>query len=501
MNKLFAIIVVTMLGAGISACKPGDPQEKDTYKVKGIGAPLTNDEYNKLTPLQQYQVANRLMSTLFKGVPAQEFFDVLSIDGKPEDLQVSETYTNFINKIQKELDTPLENKDSIYNAIVGDTENPGKYTFSSETRMPMELPLAYLYELPISDEFYARWMSYKLMNTILFSPAEEIDSADESDADAVNKRLSTGILGNASVRSIIYAHEISQNNWRRFRSPEDNAREMIEIYLGLFDRDADVPKAAKACKNWYLTDENQGYLLKNPPENNNTEPQLILDNYYVTTCEDVMQAIANHPLVIPRITTVLVDHLMDVGYDSQSKADLVDSIVKSHPETFKDIFSAIIFSKAYLLNMERPKYFEESFFNIANRISWSPGKGFFRDITSNSTGNLRLSSSMLAMNQPSISLKLGRWASVPLDSLGFSYYHRAIREWALINRKTDPFNPANDGQNGAGWGWDANFITGKVDQLKGDDLTNYLFLSVAGRYATKDELDTINRCNFKKQSA
>ena len=205
-----------------------------------------------------------------------------------------------------------------------------------------------------------------------------------------------------------------------------------------------------------------------------------------------MQAIANHPLVIPRITTVLVDHLMDVGYDSQSKADLVDSIVKSHPETFKDIFSAIIFSKAYLLNMERPKYFEESFFNIANRISWSPGKGFFRDITSNSTGNLRLSSSMLAMNQPSISLKLGRWASVPLDSLGFSYYHRAIREWALINRKTDPFNPANDGQNGAGWGWDANFITGKVDQLKGDDLTNYLFLSVAGRYATKDELDTIN---------
>ena len=174
MNKLFAIIVVTMLGAGISACKPGDPQEKDTYKVKGIGAPLTNDEYNKLTPLQQYQVANRLMSTLFKGVPAQEFFDVLSIDGKPEDLQVSETYTNFINKIQKELDTPLENKDSIYNAIVGDTENPGKYTFSSETRMPMELPLAYLYELPISDEFYARWMSYKLMNTILFSPAEII---------------------------------------------------------------------------------------------------------------------------------------------------------------------------------------------------------------------------------------------------------------------------------------------------------------------------------------
>ncbi len=470
------------------SCKPGSPEEKNTYKAQGSAASLSEAEYNSLTALEQYQVANRLLATFFKGVPAQEFFDVSTMTGNEADLRVADGSTGYISNIKDQLNTHLENRQSYYTKVVGDGDIPGRYQFSSEARTPMEYPLAYMYELPLSDEFYARWIAYKLMNTILFSPAEEIDSASPEDADKLFQELSEGIVNHASIRSLIYQHEISETNWRRFRSPEDNTREMIEIYLGLFDRDEDVPKASIACKNWYLTDEDAGYVLKNDPAKNNTEPQLILDNYWVTTCEDVMQAISNHPLVIPRIATVLVDHMFDVGYDSEKKAAFVRSVVGAHPQTFTEMFNAILFSKEFLMNVERPMYFEESFFNTAARIYWTPNSTFFRELAGTSGTGGGMATNLLVMNQPSMSLKLGRWPSVPLDSLGFSYYHRGIRDVALLKRKTNYDNPYNGGY----WGWDAKFIGSAVDYLREDAYINYIFISVLGRYATQSELDEIN---------
>lgn len=90
---------------------------------------------------------------------------------------------------------------------------------------------------------------------------------------------------------------ISQENWRRFRSPEDNTREMIEIFLGLFDQDAEVPKASIACKNWSLTDDEQGYQLVIGFDEN-TEPQEVL-GAAILSCYDFYQAVAQHPLLIP----------------------------------------------------------------------------------------------------------------------------------------------------------------------------------------------------------
>ena len=487
-KKIVGLIGISCALLAMVACKPGSPQEKDTYKAQGAAAALSESEYNRLTPLQQYQVSNRLMAAFFKGVPAQEFFDASTISDSEADLRLSDNGADYITKIKEKLTFNLENRRSYYTKVVGDAENPGRYEFSNEERVPMEYPLAYLYELPLSDEFYARWIAYKLMNTILFSPAEEIDSAFPEDADIMFEALAEGILNQVPIRTLIYQHEISQTNWRRFRSPEDNTREMIEIYLGLFDRDEDVPKASIACKNWYLTDEDLGYELKNPQANNNTEPQLVLDNYWVTTCEDFMQAVANHPLVIPRIATVLTDHMLDVNYDPDKKAKFIASVAGAHPTTFTEMFNAILFSKEFLMNMERPKYFEESFFNIAGRIYWTPYSRFFRELAQASAGGMDLGTNLFVMNQPTLSLKLGRWPTVPLDSLGFSYYHKGIREVALLKRKSNYDNPASTNY----YGWDTRFVDSGVDYLQEDAFINYIFISVAGRYATQTELDEIN---------
>ncbi len=493
LRKLVGLLGASLALLALISCKPGSPEEKNTYKAHGAGAELSASEYNNMPPLQQYQVANRLLSALFRGVPAKEFFDPNTFtSGKEADLRVDPDHVEYIQQIKEKLGSHLENRDVIYTKVVGDTTVqptiPGLYQFSSDERTPMELPLAYMYELPLSDEYFARWIAYNLMNTILFSPAEEIDSAGPEDARAVFDRLSEGIRNKATIRSLIYQHEISLQNWRRFRSPEDNTREMIEIYLGLFDRDADVPKAAKACKNWSLTDEDQGYLLLHPEAANNTEPQQILDHYWVTTCEDVMDTIANHPLVIPRMANVIVDHLFDANYDPQKKAKFVNSIVGAHPQTFSELYALILFSKEFLTSVERPKFIEESLFNVAGRVYWTPTSTFFRDLAGTSGTGGNLSTNMLVMNQPAMSLKLGRWASVPLDSQGFSYYHRALRDVVMLRRKTTYDNP----YDGNYMGWGAELIGESVETVSGDAFINYLFISVIGRPATDGELAELN---------
>ena len=74
--------------------------------------------------------------------------------------------------------------------------------------------------------------------------------------------------------------------------------------------------------------------------------------------------------------------------------------------------------------------------------------------------------------------KLGKPVAIPLDTLSFSYYHKAIRERLLLDRKNDPFND-HDG------GWQVEFI--EVDE-DGDDYIDYLFMAILSRHATPEEL-------------
>lgn len=87
------------------------------------------------------------------------------------------------------------------------------------------------------------------------------------------------------------------------------------------------------------------------------------------------------------------------------------------------------------------------------------------------------------MKQAAITYKLGKPVEIPLDTLSFSYYHKAVRERLLIDKKSDPFND-NDG------GWQAEFLD--VNQ-SGDDFVNYLFMAILSRYATLEELDALRQ--------
>ena len=534
MKKQLNLVVAASIALGVAACSPGSPTPTGVNSLQGSAAQLDSASYAALSPLQQYQVANKLTSALFTGVPANDFFVAGSIGADTSKLAVADKYSNLIGKVRKSLGTPLPDapapdaadlrtptkipllgdatsralsKIEVDELIDGDPTKKivAKYSFNEANR-PLQYPLAYIHETPLSDDFFARWMAYKLVNTIMFSPAEEIDSADQLDVQTLYENLVIALKDDAPIRSIILNHEKSPSNWKRFRSPEDNTREMIEIYLGLFDRDADVPKASKACKNWALSNDELGYKLMIGPKEN-TEPQLILDTYYVTTCDEVFAAISNHPLVIPRVTTVLIDHMFGVEYDADTRSNLARDIAASNPTTFKELFLAILFSKEFLLKMERPKWFEESYFNVAARVHWRSSAGmqnignppistpvastFFRDINTGTNGTI--DASLPQMYQPAFSLKLGRWPTVPADVLATSYQQNGLRSAMLVRSDAKlPSDATFDPKVTPTQGWGPE-LTADVAKLSTADFISYMFISVLGRAPSADEASVLTQ--------
>lgn len=469
MHSLLYLLIGLTLLLGVNSCSKKTPTSNDRSKNITFSSPLDPPDYNKLSAQNKYKVVDKLLSTLYKGIAPEDFF---TISDKIEPLK-PKYEGNYLDKIRAELEKPLNPADKY--AIIQRINE--RYEFTENKKYPQYI-LAMLYEFPLSKDYYDMWMAYFLSNTILFSPALELESVDYIDIHRVFQRLYTMISEDEPIKEIAYQHMISQENWRRFRSPEDNTREMMEIFLDRFI-DEEVPKASIACQNWYLTDDVGGYSLV-IDYNENTEPQYILDTY-VVTCYDFYRAIVEHKDFMPTVIKRILKHLFS-AYSEEEINTLTQAILEKNPETFRDLFNLILFSKEYLLNAERPKNFEELFFPIAHKIKWKPSIILFKGmypIYWKPPGW----SSMHDMKQSPFTYKLGRSPVPPLDYLSFAYYHKAIRELLLIERHANDFDPYD-------FGWTAEFID---NMLSGDDFINYIFLATLGRMATQKELNTLNQ--------
>ncbi len=495
MKKILPLLIpLAVLIAGCDVKLPSEGTAQEGFNVSGFAAPLSEYEYSRLGNEQQYQVANKLLGSMYRGIAVADFYDI----SQGMDRLALKEGEQFLSSVETALSTPLDSatREHLNTQIRGDAEAGIEARFSFTSRqVPKQLPLAQIYQYPLSKDFFDRWIAWHLANNILFSPAEEIDSVNVTDVQKVYTNLVEDLRNNKTIREIIKRHQNTQENWRRFRSPEDNTREMIEIYLGLFDRDEDVPRASMACKEWYLTDENQGYERVRNGEPN-TEPQLVLDSY-VTTCEDFYELIAQHPLVIGRVTTVLVEYFF-AGRSNADRLKIVESIVTSNPETFQDIFKGILFSREYLLKTERPRSFEENFLGSSHRLEWRAPTDLFQGMVSRRGGAYR--ANMTEMSWPAMSLKLGRLFGVPMDSLSFAHYHKAYRELLLFSR--------DRWRKGLGLIWidePAEDATAEelalyemsqqrfsvVGNMSVNDFIDYLFLSAAMRRADAVEKTTL----------
>ncbi len=431
------LVIISVL---LSSCDPGTPTlgaatGTNTSVAGGVAAPLSDAEYRSLSVDQQYQVVNKLMSTLYKGMSVAEFYDLADglVVSKEKDPSLTPSElrrrleTDLTDEERKQYDTEIEGDPDAVDAT--GTSIPIEARFNFDRNKPKQMPLARINTYPLSRNALSQWIALNLANTILFSPAEEIDSADITDVQNLFRRLDLSVMSRRSIREIVATHQRTVENWRRFRSPEDNTREMMEIYLGVFDNDEEVPRASMACRDLYLTDERDGYKLAYT-DYPNDEPQLVLEKY-VLNCGEFYDAVASHPLLIPRVTSVLVDYFF-AGRETADRFAIVEAISASNPHTFEDVYLAILFSRTYLLDTERPKSFEESYLGMAARLKWQPHPDVLMGMTGGRGSVAK--ADMREMGWPSMSLKLGRITAVPLDSLSFANYHKAMRETLMLDR-------------------------------------------------------------------
>jgi hypothetical protein len=344
---------------------PGDSENSGSESPEEVMLErLSDEEFNALSEEDKFAVSNKVMGALFKGLNPDEFFD-LGSDVSALALQSDE---NYLTKIEQDLSKRIN--ENGYRRLVNQ-----KYEFD-EKQEAIQYQLALLYEVPVSKNYLELWMAYQLANTILFSPAVELDSVANEDARAVFERLVTMIRQRRTIREIVYEHMISQENWRRFRSPEDNTREMMEIFLRRFI-DTEVPLAAQACKNWSLIEEDDEYTLV-IGDDRNSEPVEILDTT-VVDCLEFYDALANHADLIPTVVSRIVD-VFFAGSPAADRQHITDDICKDEPDTFNAIFVSILFSKEFLVYTERPKQFEEALLGLADRIGWYANKSFFKNL-------------------------------------------------------------------------------------------------------------------------
>lgn len=479
-------LILISLCTTLLACKAGEISNSTTSFTENV-EPLETAEYNRLSATQQYLVINNLLATLYSGLPVQQFFNLSAGIRNPS---VRRDALN-IDSIKRTLITALADPVPYLaraNTYTYFTEaNPNATTKYYSTR-PMVLSQATLFELPLSRDYFHRWMTYVLMNSILFSPAMELDSVRSPAVATIYERLVRMLGEGRTMRDIVYEHMLSPPNWERFRSPEDNTREMMEIFLARFI-DIEVPLAAATCKNWSVEYDANGVSRIIQGTNANNVPQELLGSR-VVSCEDFYRALANHVDLIPTIATVLVNQFFFTA-PVETKNRLIASLVAANPTTFDEIFSLILFSRAYLLGTARARTAEESFFGLARRIGWKPAANFFESFT-DLRNRETISVTLLRMGQGSMSYKLGRSPRVPSDTLNFSLHHKLVRESLLLNKM--------DNSTDANGGWEATTLLNDplVAALSGDEFIDYLFMSVVLRHVQPAELATLNQIILSK---
>ena len=424
--------------------------------------PLTDTRFNALAPAKKREVADTLLSTLFFGYP-------LSV------LEEKINQGDFISSVYRNLQEEITDKSWLEDYILDDTV----FKQYSQWAEPQAIAiLTRFYAMKHLDNYFLKnWIAYILTQTIMFSPAYELESTHTPNIANTYNRIVNFLDDHAGMRYITYVHMMSEENWRRFRSPEDNGREMLEIFLQ-DNADAHVPIAAKALQNWKLNLDGDTLEVG---LNENREP-LQLFGTIIYNGDDFYRELVKSDQFTKGVTNRLVDFFFP-NKSVTEKTEIANAIISSHPETWQDILLQIVFSEAYLLHNDRAKSAEENFYAFAKKLGYLHRRNTF----------IYFKEYLEKMHQAAMKYKLGKLKRVPLDSLSFAYYHKFVREELLL-RASSP-DKFDDYDAWGRQGWSMDFVKFDKFDFNENDITysldsfiNYIFKATISRKATAAEL-------------
>lgn len=422
---------------------------------------LSDSEFNALSPTDKLMVAEKLLATLFYGMEYTELESIIA-GGK---------FMTTLQEMVKKRESNLADVDAkINDPVLYKSCLCTMKTFSN------------LFHLTMGQAFINRWSAYVLNQTILFSPAYELDTVSTENICNVNAKLINYADKHYSMRFTTLAHMISEDNWRRFRSPEDNGREMLEIYMLDFN-DSHVPISAKALQNWYLSGNDNTLVVDT---NVNRDP-LSLFGTTIYDGFDFYSELVKTDRFVQSVTKRLVS-IYFPNYSESERERVVNAIVTSQPETFQDILLQIVFSKEYLFYAQRYMSVEERFLSLVKKFDIR-GEGYYYFVY--------VRKAFEAMKQAAMQYKLGREDTVPMDTYSVASYKSFIRGKML----DDAPDINND------WGWNRDNVIynyqGSITNISG--YIDHLFAITIQRQPTAEEkqvlLETIDTITNQRDIA
>ena len=436
-------------------------------------SPLSDADFNALDEADKLLVADKLLSTLFFAYPLPV-------------LQEKIDSGRFISGIENEL-TKTETDVSALESEILDEK---KYYRPNGQEEAVDILSRFYAAKKLDKYFFDNWVAYTLTQTIMFSPASELDSSHTPNIARVYNRLVTLLQDDASMRFITYVHMSSEDNWRRFRSPEDNGREMLEIYT--FDKnDADVPIAATALQNWKLDRDNDTLVVG---LNENTKP-LSLFGTTVYNGDDFYRELVKSKAFTHGVIKRLVQFFFTDDTPAQIES-ITNTIVASNPQTWQGILKQIVLSKEYLLHTTRAKSAEETFFSLAKKL----------DFKIQRTAMYYLKEALENMHQATMKYKLGRLKRVPLDTLSFANYSKYMREEVLLRHSNPEYIDEYDAWQRQGWS--DSFLSRDRFETVGEDPTatlhnfiNYIFQETIARDALPQEIAMFDNLMIEEKNS
>lgn len=438
---------------GLSLYAP--PMSMDKYTL----SPLNDEGFNVLSSADKLLVADKLLTTLFFNYPY-------------EILQEKIDSGTFISDVYRGLSEDVTDKAWLESYILDETY----FTQNSTNQEATDILTRFYAAKNLDKYFFHNWTAYILTQTSMFSPAYALESIHAPNISRVYNRLVTLLDEENSMAYITYIHMMSEDNWRRFRSPEDNGREMLEIFLADKD-DAKVPLAGKALQNWRLNRDNDTLVIG---LNENREA-LSLFNTSVYNGDDFYRELVKSSGFTPTVIAKLVGFFF-TDNSKESQASLTQRILSSNPKSFQAILKQIVFSQEYLLHTTRAKSAEESFFALTKKLSFKHSNSLLYYLRSN----------LEKMHQASMKYKLGKLQRVPLDTLSFANYHKSFRETILLRHSNPEYEDIYTSYYRQGWSDDfadnRHFNYDAQDSVSLNSLISYLFKAVVSRDVRAEEL-------------
>ncbi len=162
---------------------------------------LNDNEFNSFTEEKRLKIATNLLNTLFFDYPLQNLKEKVNSG-------------NFLFSIRESFKTEVLDPIAIEEYILDD-DNFKQFKEDYSWTYPQTLQvLRRFYVMDKIDKYYFHnWMTYVLTQTIMFSPAYELNSVHSSNVEIVYNSILGMIEDKSGIRYSTYLHMMSENNW------------------------------------------------------------------------------------------------------------------------------------------------------------------------------------------------------------------------------------------------------------------------------------------------